>query len=67
MDTWAEATLSAFSRTLLDDADASSARTTLGVEIGSDVQAYDATLASISDLGTGANKLGLHHRGGYLG
>ena len=57
VDTWAEATLSAFARTILDDADASSVRTTLGVGIGSDVQAYDATLASISDLGTGANKL----------
>jgi hypothetical protein len=57
VDTWAEATLSAFSRTLLDDADSATARTTLGLEIDTDVQAFDATLSAISDLGTGADKL----------
>ena len=57
VDTWAEATLSAFGRSLIDDADSATARATLGVEIGSDVQAYDATLQAVSALGTGADKL----------
>jgi hypothetical protein len=38
----ASTTISAFGATLIDDAAATNARTTLGVAIGSDVQAYDA-------------------------
>jgi len=49
--------LTAAGKALLDDADASAQRTTLGVAIGSDVQAYDAGLASIAGLTTAADKV----------
>ena len=49
--------LTAAGKALLDDANASAQRTTMGVAIGSDVQAYDAGLASIAGLTTAANKI----------
>lgn len=49
-DTYSTTSLTSFARTVLDDASASAARTTLGVAIGSNVQAHDAGLDDIAAL-----------------
>ena len=50
LDTYAVYDLTAFARTILDDAAATNVRDTLGLTIGTNVQAYDDALASISGL-----------------
>jgi hypothetical protein len=49
--------ISAFGATLVDDADAAAARTTLELVIGTDVQAQDAELAAIAGLTSAADRL----------
>lgn len=45
-------TLSAYARTLIDDADALAARSTLGLVLGTDVQPFDSDLSAIGALST---------------
>lgn len=61
-DVYAVADLTAAGRAILDDADAAAQRVTLGVEIGVDVQGYDADTAKYDDVT--ANFTGTLQNGG---
>lgn len=57
VDTFSTTDLSAFARTFLDDADAATVRATLGLTIGTQIQAFDAELAALAGLTSAADAL----------
>lgn len=57
VDTAAVTTITSYGRSLIDDADAATARTTLGLVIGTNVQAFDADLTAFAAVTIAANQI----------
>lgn len=64
VDTWAETPLTAFARTILDDANQAAVQATLALVPGTNVQAQDAELQAIADLVSAADRLPYFTGGG---
>jgi hypothetical protein len=62
-DAFTSGTITSFGRSLIDDTDSSAGRTTLGLVIGTNVQAYDATLAGLASTTVGAADLLIYSTG----
>jgi hypothetical protein len=60
------ADFSPFGRSLVDDADASAARSTLGLAIGSNVQAFSARLSEIASIGSALQQVRVNAAGNAL-
>ncbi len=57
VNAWAEGTITAYMRGLLDDADEAALKASINLEIGVDVQAWDTQLDSLAGLAYGGNAL----------
>ena len=66
VDTWAETGLTAFGRSILDDADEATFKATVNLEIGTDVQAYNANLADLATSGYTIVSAGAGDSGKYI-
>lgn len=63
-NTFAETAITAAGRGLIDDASTATMRATLDLEVGTDLQAYDADLTTIAGLSPGVGGAVMLHNGG---